>query len=310
MTLCELFESRPFLEMRLGTEPFQEIPKKPGIYRFYDEDNILLYVGKAKNLRRRLFTYKRAKPGKTSRKEAALISRIHRFEFDVLGSEKEALLHENRWIREHRPEFNYANKHTETYYFITVQRNKNGLLFGLSMNSSGKFFSGKERPLYQEIFPPLPEGLTTSTYGSFKGHRPVRRSMGALLQLLWMSEHKKISPHFLPVQLSRNLTPLRFKLFLGTDSPLHSDEMMKLLDEWFLGRSPDLVEFLLERMGDSKESAFSKNFLEENLETLLTYFHRNLERHRIIRETWLEGQNQIIEQDQLDDLITKFKLNG
>lgn len=307
MNSTDLFETPPYLEQKLGSSVFEDIPQKPGIYRFYDENEVLLYVGKAKNLRYRLFTYKRAKSGRTSRKEAALISKIHRFEYDILDSEEEAILQENRWIREHRPEFNHANKHIETYYFITIQHSVSSLVFGLSMNPSGKLFPESEKPLYQKLDSHLPDGTDAKIYGCFKGHRIVRTSLGALLQLLWMAEHQSISPHFLPVQLSRNLTPIRFHFPVSNQSSFKTNELMTMLDNWFLGISPSLVLQLQESVQKETESSFAKKFIDESVGILLTYFQRDLEKHRRIREIFAIRESHLIHQDELDDLLTKYK---
>jgi hypothetical protein len=302
----ELFDAPPILEQRLGSDLFADIPQEPGIYRFYDEDGQLLYVGKAKNLRRRLFSYKRARPGRTSRKESKLISRIQRFEYDLMESEEKAILQENRWIREHRPEFNHANKHTETYYFITVQRSDEALIFGLSMNPSGQLFPEKEKPLYQNFSPVLNKVMDSKTYGCFKGHRTVRISLGSLLQLIWMNEFGSISPHFLPVQLSRNLTPMRFQLPLQHLTKSKKDNLEALIDHWFLGNSMDLLEYLKERIQPMEDSTFTRNFIEENIEFLECYFQRNLYRYRMMREFKENEESHLIDQTELDDLMTKL----
>lgn len=309
MKTSELFESPPFLEKRLGSGAFDEIPQEPGIYRFYDKQDILLYVGKAKNLRRRLFTYKRAKPGKTSRKESALLSKISRFEFDVLESEQDAILKENYWIRVYRPEFNHANKHTETYYYITVQQSESALVFGLSMNPSGQLFPEKKRPLYQRLPSSFHTNFKSKTYGCFKGHRTVRTSFGAALQLLWMAEFGSVSPHFLPVQLNRNLTPMRFQLPFKNQEDFKKDDLKTMLDNWFLGNSPDLLHYLKEKIQYADDSIFTRNFIDANVEILATYFQRNLLRYRIMRELRQKNESHLIEQHELDDLITRFKNN-
>lgn len=308
MNSTELFETPPYLEQKLGSSVFEEIPKEPGIYRFYDKNETLLYVGKAKNLRHRLFTYKRARPGRTSNKEAALISKIHRFEFDVLGSEHEAILHENRWIREQRPEFNHANKHTETYYFITIQRYESALVFGLSMNPSGQLFPEKEKPLYQDLAPSFHTDFESKTYGCYKGHRTVRTSLGALLQLLWLAEFGSISPHFLPIQLSRNLTPMRFQFPFHNQSKSKKDNLETMIDSWFLGNSPNLLLHLQEKIEQTEDSTFTRNFIDGNVEILESYFQKNLFRYRMMRDLKENSESHLIEQDELDDLITK--LNG
>lgn len=309
MNSTDLFETSPYLEQKLGSTVFEDIPQKPGIYRFYDENEMLLYVGKAKNLRRRLFTYKRARPGKTTRKESRLISRINRFEFDVLESEEEAILHENRWIREHRPEFNHANKHTETYYFITVQRLESSLVFGLSMNPSGQLYPENEKPLYQKFPPSFSNHIDSQTYGCFKGHRTVRISLGSLLQLLWMDEFVSLSPHFLPVQLSRNLTPMRFQLPYQHQSKSETDSLENMIDSWFLGNSRDLVDYLKERMHEKRMATFTRSFIDDALETLENYYQNNLYSYRMMRELKENSESHLIEQDELDDLITQFNNN-
>ena len=308
MNSADFFETPPFLEQKLGLEIFNDIPQAPGIYRFYDENEILLYVGKAKNLRRRLFTYKCAKPGKTSRKEAALISKIHRFEYDILESEEEAILQENHWIREHRPEFNHANKHTETYYFITIQENQSGLLFGLSMNPLGNLFPDSDKPLYRNMHPPFEKGVSKNVYGCFKGHRTVRTSLGLILQLLWMAEYQSPSPHFLPIQLSRNLTPMRFQIPVSEKSTHKREELINMLDDWFLGISPGIIEYLREKIRIADESHFTRKFIDESIEILSVFYQRNLERYRMMRELTPGRESHLIHQHELDDLITK--LNG
>lgn len=306
MNSADLFETPPFLEAKLGPKLFEDIPQAPGIYRFYDENEILLYVGKAKNLRRRLFTYKRAKPGKTSRKEAAMISKIHRFEYEILSSEEEAILQENQWIRDHRPEFNHANKHTETYYFITIQENQSGLLFGLSMNPSGNLIPESDKPLYREMHRPFEEGVSKKIYGCFKGHKAVRTSLGALLQLLWIAENQSVSPHFLPVQLSRNITPMRFHFPVSDASSLKREDLMEMLDDWFLGISNKIIDYLLESICVSNESHFTRKFIDEGTEILSEFFQRNLERYRIILESDPNRDSHLIHQHELDDLMIKF----
>lgn len=309
MKTSELFDTPPFLEQRLGAEAFNEIPQSPGIYRFYDEKNTLLYVGKAKNLRRRLFTYKRARAGRTTTKESKLISRIDRFEYDTLESEEEAILRENYWIREHRPEFNHANKHTETYYYITIQQSDTSFVFGLAMNPSGQLFTEKKKPLYQNFDSGFHKDFESKTYGCYKGHRTVRTALGALLQLLWMAEFGVISPHFLPIQLSRNLTPMRFQLPVHHQINSKNNDLKTMLDNWFLGNSSDLVHHLKEKIEESEESTFTRNFIDGNVEILETYFQRNLHRYKFMRELKKGDETHLIDQTELDDLMTKLNTN-
>lgn len=99
----------------------------------YGKSEGLLYVGKAKNLRNRLFTYRRAKMGKTSRKRIRLIRMTYNIKIEICKSEKEALLLENKLIRKHQPEFNHAKKQPETYYFVGLNYQEQSIAFRLQM---------------------------------------------------------------------------------------------------------------------------------------------------------------------------------
>lgn len=275
----------PLLEKRLGREQFDPVPPEPGVYRFYDAQGQLLYVGKSKNLRRRLFSYKRAMPGQVSRKVSELISNIARFDFLVTDSEEAALLTENRIIRDEKPPFNHANKETETYYFVRLALDDDTLHFRMAMK--------------------LPENRE-GWYGCLKGHRPVRSAFGALLRLLRISLYRLHRPHDLPVQLTRNLTPLRCEMDLppGTDAPL----LAGLLHRWMMGESDELTDwFAVMEPGEWCSQGFSTRYMEHQLELIAGFYNRHLIRHRRLREQLCKSGNRLILQDELDDLVVKYR---
>ena len=299
----DLFNLSPFLEEKLCNKVFYELPKSPGIYRFYDDRGKLLYIGKAKNLRKRLFSYKRIRPGNASRKVSSLLSKIATIEFDETATEQEAFLCENRLIREHRPEFNHANKATETYYFILTGRSDNNLHFRLTMNPDTTFRQKDSQSLFRGVEDPdnPPE---TKIYGCFKGHNPVRRSLGALLQLLWLADNQSANPLQLPVVLTRNLTPLHYSIRLNNDSVLVQSGIYRLMDDWFRGESDRLCHFLNDLLKpEASKSRFTSQFLEERIETLQTFFIKTLNRHYLIRKKFLDSKRHIIFQHELDDLM-------
>jgi excinuclease ABC subunit C len=95
------------------------IPTQPGIYKYYDNAEKLLYVGKAKNLRKRVSSY--FNKTKTSYKTAELVSRIFKIEFTIVDTEQEAFLLENSLIKAHQPFFNINLKDDKTYPYIVVK---------------------------------------------------------------------------------------------------------------------------------------------------------------------------------------------
>ena len=95
------------------------IPQQPGIYKYYDTGNALIYVGKAKNIRKRVSSY--FNKTLSSYKTHELVRRIHRIEFTIVGSEQDAFLLENSLIKEFQPIFNINLKDDKTYPFIIIK---------------------------------------------------------------------------------------------------------------------------------------------------------------------------------------------
>ena len=95
------------------------IPKQPGIYKYFDTSNTLLYVGKAKHLRKRVGSY--FSKTFTSYKTHELVQRIARIEFTIVNSEQDAFLLENTLIKEYQPRFNINLKDDKTYPYIVIK---------------------------------------------------------------------------------------------------------------------------------------------------------------------------------------------
>ena len=95
------------------------IPEKSGVYRYYDKNEALLYVGKAKNLKKRVSSYfnKKQELGKTK----VLVSKIQDIQYLVVPTEIDALLLENNLIKKHQPKYNVALKDGKTYPWICIK---------------------------------------------------------------------------------------------------------------------------------------------------------------------------------------------
>src|SRR5580658_5508926 len=96
------------------------IPVDPGIYKYFDEKDELVYVGKAKNLRKRVSSY--FTKTFTTYKTHELVQRIRRIEFTIVGSEQDAFLLENSLIKQFQPPFNINLKDDKTYPFIVIKK--------------------------------------------------------------------------------------------------------------------------------------------------------------------------------------------
>lgn len=104
----------PSLELQLKT-----LPSEPGVYRYYDKNDQLLYVGKAKNLKKRVLSY--FNKNLSGYRIKIMVSKIQRLETTIVNSEYDALLLENNLIKEHQPFYNVMLKDDKTYPWICIK---------------------------------------------------------------------------------------------------------------------------------------------------------------------------------------------
>ena len=98
---------------------FPILPANAGIYKFIDEANKVLYVGKAKNIKNRVTSYF-ANSNQHSSRIKLLIRKVARIEFTIVETEHDALLLENSLIKKHQPKYNINLKDNKTYPFICI----------------------------------------------------------------------------------------------------------------------------------------------------------------------------------------------
>ena len=98
---------RPF-DQKFGADFLAGVPHQPGVYRLYDASGELIYVGKARDLRRRLAQYRTTRRTKKDRKRRALVRAAARIEWQACASELEASLTEIGLIQGLRPRRNVA----------------------------------------------------------------------------------------------------------------------------------------------------------------------------------------------------------
>lgn len=104
----------PDLELQLKT-----LPSEPGVYRYYDKNGQLLYVGKAKHLKKRVLSY--FNKNLSGYRTRIMVGKIHRLETTIVPSEYDALLLENNLIKEHQPFYNVMLKDDKSYPWICIK---------------------------------------------------------------------------------------------------------------------------------------------------------------------------------------------
>ncbi|MEK9496093.1 excinuclease ABC subunit UvrC [Photorhabdus sp. P32] len=133
--MTEQFDSKTFL---------QAVTSQPGVYRMYDASGTVIYVGKAKDLKKRLSSYFRAQVA--SRKTESLVKHIVQIDVTVTHTETEALLLEHNYIKLYQPRYNVLLRDDKSYPYILLSADKHPRL---AMHRGAKHFKG-------EYFGPFP----------------------------------------------------------------------------------------------------------------------------------------------------------
>lgn len=99
------------------------LPKDPGVYRFYDKDGTILYVGKAKNLKNRLSSYFGEKKH-LAYKTRTLVKNAHHIDYTIVQTETDALLLENTLIKRNQPRYNVMLKDGKSYVYLCIKNER------------------------------------------------------------------------------------------------------------------------------------------------------------------------------------------
>ena len=116
------------------------LPTSPGIYKYHDKARKIIYVGKAKNLKKRVSSYFTKKH--ENRKTAVLVSQIDHIEFTVVDTEFDALLLENSLIKELQPKYYINLKDDKSYPLIKITKERFPKVFPMRnpMNDGSEYF--------------------------------------------------------------------------------------------------------------------------------------------------------------------------
>lgn len=203
-----------------------------------------------------------------------MIAHLHRIGMEVCKSETDAILLENLLIRSLRPPFNEANKKPETYYYISTTRQGNKREFRLSMRKLSEY---------------------PKTYGCFKGHLRVRKGLGALLRLLFVVNEEIDSAYFLPTQLLKRLTPMRYAIPINDQRGVQVHEFMK-------GTSSSLLEEFEQLVAENPfRDRFTNKYFASEVEHLRLFYELGPARNQLIKKE-LKLESELIPQEQFDDL--------
>ena len=176
--------ARPMAE-RFGPDFFREIPEVPGVYFLSSARDGVLYVGKAKNLRQRLGSYRSGTAERLPRKVSRLLLRTERIDWDCCPDEAAALARERALIRALQPRFNTQGVRPPKSWFIGWRQGNDSLSVAL----------GESLDDWPHVRGPL-------TF--------ARPAFAALLRALWLTAHPEFAIADLPSRLLNGPIPARW----------------------------------------------------------------------------------------------------
>ncbi len=127
-------------KQKFSIEEVKNLPHSPGIYKFYDKEDTLIYIGKAKDLRKRVSSY--FTKGQQSIKTLKLVSEVNALEVTIVDSEFDALLLENNLIKENQPKYNILLKDDKSFPSILITNERFPKIYATRRidHSKGQYF--------------------------------------------------------------------------------------------------------------------------------------------------------------------------
>lgn len=227
---------------KFGSDRLRELPREPGVYLFLDVEGQVLYVGKAKDLRRRLAGYRNASRRKAHRKMYTLVRLAASLEVRPQESETQALLLENQLIRTLRPPYNVDGAYSFLYPALGVGRHDGRVLLA---------------------FTSMPEewgSLDVRWHGCFRSRVRARAAFDALVALFARLGHLEPTSRLPDVRLRRGA---RLEAFRRVPP-----ELPAAADAFLSGDSTDLLARLIDRLLESSRARRQAADVEEELRTL------------------------------------------
>lgn len=232
-------------DQKFGADFVRELPAEPAVYLFKDGDGTVIYAGKAKNIRRRLQSYRRAGRRKAHRKMARLVREARSIEVRLQDSEKAALLLENELIRTLRPRFNVEGAYSFLYPAIGVAHEHGQTLLAFTTDVG------------------LYEGFGFRWHGTFRSRLRGREAFEALLLLLERAGHRERPARARDLPRRRGSSVLAFRRI---------EQRVPSLERFLAGENPELLRELAADLLEKPDAREAREAVGDALRLLLAFF--------------------------------------
>ena len=268
------------LKKKFGPEFFRGVPKNPGVYFMYDRAGSILYIGKAKSLRIRLSSYRRARPDSVPENVIELLEKVESVRWENCLSEEEAFLRERELLHAIRPPFNIADAWEEDYLFIGTCLEKGAVAGSTALRF--RLTSREEEAGYR-------------LYGCFR-HRPrIKSGYTALIRLMYAVTQRRERFAY-PARITRTSPPYDYALTIptGWKTPLHG---------FLAGRDARFIQTLVrEALKSEFIPVFMYPSLQLDIERVKEFFRLGPQAtRRLIAGSGLK--TRLLKQRKMDQLI-------
>jgi excinuclease ABC subunit C len=240
------------------------LPDAPGVYQYFDKTGKIIYVGKAKSLKKRVSSY--FNKNQENNKTRILVSHIHQLKFIVVESELDALLLENNLIKTYQPKYNIALKDDKTYPWIVIKKEPFPRIFQTRQkrNDGSKYFG------------PYPNvKVMQSLLGLIKEMYPLRTCPLDLQQYKIDEGKFKTCLEF---HIGRCLGPC-----VGNQTMTAYDKMVEEIELLLKGKTYYLIQLLKSKMLDfSEKYQFEK---AQEMKTLIEQIEKYRSKSSVVSST-------------------------
>lgn len=267
-------------ELKFGKNFLSSIPTTPGVYRIYDGEATLIYVGKAKNLRRRLGQYKNAKRCKKHRKMRKIVEKATSIQLEACHSEYQAEVLETQLIQSYRPKWNVVG----AFYFLYP-------LIGM------RYIQGSSE-IIEFCYTTQPEYFSGfSFHGAFRSRQITGEAFFSLMKLL------PYIGHSLPKDASKSNLPKYSYLYGFRQLPL---EWSDAWSDFWQGKSKDILERLVLALIENAKARQKSSEIQEHLNNLAHFWRHEASQLLKVR-TQIQHPHYPVNQRERDFVFLKYR---
>jgi predicted GIY-YIG superfamily endonuclease len=270
-------------DRKFGTDLVRDLPEAPGVYLFKDDAGVVLYAGKAKNLRRRLANYRSAGRKKAHRKMRTLVREAHSVEVRVQASEREALLLENELIRTLRPRYNVDGA------------------FDFLYASVGSGWSDGRLQLCFTTTPEAYEALGLQWHGVFRSRARALDVFDALCGLLGHVGHPEARARLPAAPRLRGSRWVGYRRI--------PDPWLELIRAYFDGESDAFLSSLFDALLERRDARRDAGEVHEGLRRLRAFYRQDITRLRKARNI-VDWPDRYVPSARRDELFIEARLSA